>query len=293
MKKVMFVLVALLLVSTYCFALESGPSNKVGYVKINCLVGNTAFGLPFKFWLVPSGNVPTYGTESTKPSSIVGTQTNCGTISNADRISVQGGSGVYAYRNTNASCGWAGTLETGSSMTPAKAYFYNNKTAATRTLVLAGEADTTAVGIPAVNIIAPAVSGGSASTPYSWRDPRDIARNKLNLLAATFTGGTIGGSDRVAEQGGTGTYFYYRTSDGTWQGTLPQVTAGKAYYIVNKHFGHAFSYQYVASGAAVTMPETPALRGDAAIQKVTAPPAVTPSVKNHSTADTKPTTSTK
>lgn len=293
MKKVMFVLVALLLVSTYCFALESGPSNKVGYVKVNCLVGSTPFGLPFKFWVVPAGNVPTYGTESFKPSSIVGTQTNCGTISGADRISAQGGSGQYGYRNSAASCGWAGTLETGSGMTPARAFYYVNKTAATRTLVLAGEADTTAVGIPSVTILAPSVAGASASTPYSWRDPRDVARNKLNLLAATFTGGAIGTSDRVAEQGGSGTYFYYRTSDNTWQGTLPAVVAGKAYYVVNKHVGHPFAYQYAASGVPVTMPEPGLIGGDATISKVAAPPAVTPQVKNHSTADTKHTTSTK
>jgi len=256
-------------------------------------VGNTAFGLPFKFWLVPAGNVPTYGTESTKPSSIVGSQTNCGTVGNADRITIQGGSGAYAYRNTAASCGWAGSLETGSGMIPAKAYYYNNKTAATRTLVLAGEADTTGVGIPSVNVPAPTVSGGSASTQYSWRDPRDVARNKLNLLAAGFTGGTVGASDRVSEQGGSGQYFYYRTSDGTWQGSLTAVIAGKAYYIVNKHFGHPFSYQYNASGVGITMPAPDFSKGDATNMKVTTKPAVTPAVKNHATADTKQHNATK
>ena len=110
MKKVMFVLVALLLVSTYCFALESGPSNKVGYVKLNCLAGNTAFGLPFKFWAVPAGNVPTYGTESTQ---------SLGHRRRPDELrhDLHGGPGLsdggnFAYRNSASSCGWAGTLET-------------------------------------------------------------------------------------------------------------------------------------------------------------------------------------
>src|SRR5512140_2823341 len=109
MKKVMLVLVALLMVSTFAFALESGPSNKVGYVKIATAGGATPtftqFGLPFKFWNVPSGNVPQYGTESRKPSSICGTQPNCGAIGTADRIMRQDNQ-QFAWRRTDIGCAW-------------------------------------------------------------------------------------------------------------------------------------------------------------------------------------------
>ena len=238
--------------------------------------------------MVPAGNVPTYGTESTRPSSIVGAQTNCGTISTGDRIVLQGGN--YAYRTCTGT--WSGTLESGAGMTPSKAFFYNNKTAATRTLVLAGEADTTGIGIPSVNVPAPASAGGSASVAYSWRDPRDRPRNTLNLQASGFRNGTISTSDRVVEQ--QGSYFYLSSSTNLFAGGLAGVTAGKAYFIVNKHFGQpAWGYQYLATGAAVTMPEGGAIRGDATTQKLGASPKVTPTVKTAPKVDAKPTTSTK
>ena len=263
MKKVMFVLVSLLIVSTFAFALESGPSNKVGYVKINALGGTgvvyTQFGLPFKFWYVPTGNVPTYGTESRKPSSIVGSQANCGTIVTADKITRQD-NGHYAYRNSGSSCAWVNPLETNSEMEPGRAYWYQNNTHANRNLVLAGEADTTAAGIPTVTIAA------NSNTPYSWRDPRELANNKLNLLAQGFTGGTVISSDRVISQASAGTSFYYRTSDGTWQG-LATVSPGTSYWVKNNH-ATPWNYTYNATGVPIIVPGN---NGPAQLQKISAP----------------------
>src|SRR5512143_3711710 len=105
MKKVMFVVVLMLVAST-CFAqLQSGPSNVVGYVKVVCSAANppslpsaaTPFGLPFKFWDVPSAGIPTYGVVSTNPSDIIGDQSRCGSIATADLIVRQDG-GSQAYR---------------------------------------------------------------------------------------------------------------------------------------------------------------------------------------------------
>ncbi|HEY3295029.1 MAG TPA: hypothetical protein VGL38_06305 [bacterium] len=257
MKKVMFVLVSLLVVSSFAFALESGPSNKVGYVKIQCNGGTsavyTAFGLPFKFWTVPTGNVPTYGTESRKPSSIVGTQTNCGTSLTADRI-VRQDVGRFAYRNSASSCTWAGQLETNpADMEPGRAYWYRNNSGAVRNLVLAGEADTTGIGIPTVTITAPTTQP-LIPTPYSWRDPRDVPRERLNLLAQGFTGGTSLTSDKVLAQVG-GAAFTYNTSTNLWSGGLTVVSPGVAYWIQNKHSGHTWNYTYNASGVPLTMPD--------------------------------------
>jgi hypothetical protein len=263
MKKVLFVLVSLLLISSVCFALESGPSNKVGYVKIQCngatagVAYATPFGLPFKFWDVPTGtNVPTYGTESRKPSRILGTQTACGTNSiTADRVTRQDG-GEFAYRSGTA-CNWGGTLESAADhMEPGRAYWYANKTGAIRYLVLAGEADTTAAGIPTVTV----VGGAARYTPYSWRDPRDRHVSTLNLLAQGFQGGTTINSDRVYAQLG-GASAYYRTSDATWQGTLGgassgggYVNPGAAYWILSKHASSTWAYTYNASGVPIVMP---------------------------------------
>lgn len=280
MKKVMFVLVCLLLVSTAAFALESGPSNKVGYVKFT-LPNNsyTSFGLPFVFWDVPTGNVPNYGVESRKPSDIIGVQANCSGGGTADRILDQN-TGQFAWRNSTLGCDWTGLLETQGGdpglMEPAKAYWYWNRSGAQRTLVLAGEADITGAGIPARTITAPASTLGLA-TPYSWRDPRELATSQLNLVQAGLLGGTGGTSDRVTAQVG-GSFAYYNSTTNVWAGTLTTVTPGAAYWIINKHPGHAFNYTYLANGQPITLPE-----GDPELQSVKTS-KVTSSVKTGATA---------
>lgn len=277
MKRVMFVVVSLLLVGT-CFAqLQSGPSNTVGYVKIDIATGSVPsptykeFGLPFQFWDVPANNVPTYGVNSNLPSDIVGTQTNCSTLSATDRISRQD-NGAVAYRLATA-CAWTGSLETGAAnMVPGRAYWYVNKSGAARTLVLAGQVNNGNYG--AVAIGAP-VSPGTQVTAYSWRDARDVPNNQLNLLANGFLGGTVSNADRVQAQTG-GTFFWFRTSDNTWQGSLTVVSPGKSYWILNKHVGHTWNYNYLANGTPISNPGN---NGPQDIQVVT--PNAKQSVKAH------------
>jgi len=262
MKKVMFVVVSLLLVS-YCFALESAPSNKVGYVKLNVAGGTgnvytNGLGFPFIFWDVPTGNVPTYGVESRKPSDIFGTQPVCGTSLNADRVLRADALGRFAYRGT-PSCAWTGSLETNpADAEPGHLYQVRTTSQPAKYYVLAGEADTTAIGIPAIAITAGAYVG------YSWRDPRDLPTNRLNLLAQGFTGGNSTSSDRVVAAFTGGGFAWYRTSDNTWQGTLTTIQPGKGYYIFNKH-AVSWNYTYNASGAALTVPSK---GGDGEIMKV-------------------------
>lgn len=289
MKNVLVMVVCLLLVAS-AFALESGPSNKVGYVKVTIAAnapGATAsvpFGLPFIFWSVPTGNIPTYGDTTKYPSMIVGTQANCSTAStNADNI-VQQGTGSNAWRNSAASCAWTGSLQTSGTgqMRPGYAYWYRNRSGVLRYMVLAGEADTTAVGIPARTITAPTPPSTSISTPYSWREPRAAPRNQLNLLQAGFTGDTASNkSDAVAHQQ-TGAFFYYIVPPSTqplgWGGSLTALDPGRAYWIRNRHVGHPWTYTYLANGQQLTMPEgggdvvkQPAAR--TSVIERTAPPA--------------------
>lgn len=274
MKKVLIVVVCLLMVGS-AFALESAPSNKVGYVKIVCGavsggVGSTPFGLPFTFWEVPTGSIPTYGDTTQLPSMIVGTQAKCSTATRADAIMKQG-SGAVA-RRVLSSCAWSGTLESSADMGPGFAYYYQNRTGVQRNLVLAGEADTTAAGIPDRTITN---GSGNPSTSYSWKDPRELPRNKLNLLEEGFLGGGATTGDRVIAQtagagGGIGTYFTYLTSSSTWSGTLASVSPGGAYYIQNRHAANAWTYQYRANGNPIIAPppssgdisKTPAARTD-------------------------------
>ena len=142
MKKVMLVIVCLLFAAT-AFAQQSDPSNDVGYVKINSTGSGTpgtqsvvAFGLPFKFWNVVS-NVPEFGNESFRPSSIIGTQIVAGSFTTADRIVRQDG-GATGYRLSTTG-NWTGSLESGAAMTPGHAYYYQNKTGLDRFIVLAGD----------------------------------------------------------------------------------------------------------------------------------------------------------
>ncbi|MBU1984013.1 hypothetical protein KJ815_06355, partial [bacterium] len=194
MKKTIFVLICLL-IATVCWALESAPSNEVGFYKINAVAGGyTAFGLPFVFWDVPTGNVPTYGTESRKPSDIVGSQANPGTFLSADRV-IRQDNGNFAYRTPVTAPVWTGSLETPGplgAMEPARAYWYLNKTASARPIILAGQVDTSAganLGLP--DPIPTVTVTANGYTPISWRDSRVILRSKLGLVAQGFVGGTF------------------------------------------------------------------------------------------------------
>jgi len=282
LKKVLFVMLVLL-VATTCFAqLQSGPSNKVGYVKIPVTAGtisnavSTPFGLPFKFWDCP-GTVPQYGVPATnggtyRPSYIIGDQLVHGISSQADRIAKQGGSGLYAYINNSSV--WTGTLETApGAMEPGRAYWFANRHAATN-LVLAGEVANTALD----SIITIAfVATGSVSTPLSWRISRVDSVKTLNLVGTPygnqFLGGTSTTSDRIVEQGAGGGYSWYRTSDNTWPLTtsLQVITPGKAYWITNKH-NHGWTYRWLGTGIPFST-QVDHKPMDPSIQKVT-PPAV-------------------
>jgi len=258
MKKFLFVVVALLLVSSMCFALESAPSNKVGYVKIDIPTGSgtapsyTSFGLPFVFWTVPTGtNVPTYGTESRKPSSVIGPQAACGTVGSADAIMRQD-NGQFAWRNGTA-CTWSGTLETSGTalMMPGRAYWYRNKSGTARTLILAGEADTTATGIPQDTI------RGNSYCAYSWRDPRSLPVGQLNLRQAGYLCGNVVTSDHVIPQAGGSTLWCNATGGNAWGGPTT-VEPGKAYWIQSKH-ATTWYYTYRANGQNITAPEATTL----------------------------------
>jgi hypothetical protein len=258
MKKVMFVVVMLLVAST-CFAqLQSPPSNVTGYVKITAVAnGFTPFGLPFKFWDVPAGGIPSFGIVSTDPSDIVGDQTTCGAFSGVADLIWRQDNGDQAFR-TCANV-WQGALQTNSGMVPGEAFWYRNRTASNRNLVLAGEVDNSGnYGLVTMN--------ENGFTEYSWRDSRNVDRSQLNLLTSGFTGGAVSGaSDQVWEQGGAGNIFWRRTTDNTWQGLLVTVDPGRAYWVFNRnHANDSWSYNYNPGGALLTNDQAPVLKDNGA-----------------------------
>lgn len=243
LKKVAFVLALTICVSV-ALALESGPSNTVGFVKIPCpQSAYTPFGLPFTFWDVVSG-VPQYGVTSAKPSDVIGAQLTGGDGTTGDQVIRQGGS--YAFRNTLPTL-WTGGLESGSGMTAGGFFWLWNRHAVDQDMVLAGQVDTSAFG--------PITITDNAYTALSFRDARVVDRATLNLLTCGFMGGTSAAtSDQVIEQGGS--YFWYRDPPGAWMG-MTSVTPGKAYWIFNYPHANGTWYYTYGPGAVSRPPDRP------------------------------------
>jgi len=293
MRTLTLVLLSLLLV-TAAFALESGPSNKVGYVKIYCIgfedspgvpaEAYTPFGLPFIFWDVPGSNVPTYGSESRCPSDIIGSQAGAGYSFTADLVLRQGGD--YAYRDTTLGNAWTGYLEDNCSMDPAGAYYFDNHSGFDKTLVLAGDAEFTATGIPETFILAklgPNIED-QTFTPYSWRDPREMPMSQLGLITAGFQGGASQNeSDQIWMQGGD--LAWYNTTTSTWEGFLTSVTPGSAYWISSMHEDLVnFGYFYTYDGTGSALRHAPSSRA-AVISKVRPKVAPHAPVKAHAASN--------
>lgn len=261
MKKVLFVVLSLL-IAAGAFADQSDPSNEVGYVKVTAaatgqyhVIGVQAsapFGLTFKFWDVwptaipgPGAGTPVYGTESTKPSDIVGSQAVPFTPSVFAEKIVRQTDGSSATRRSSDGM-WTGSLESGSTMIAGHAYWFVTLEGTARSIILGGEVDNSG-SYPARTITAPLAGPPfpSSTTPYSWRESRNIARDQLNLRDDGFLGGSNSlNADRVVEQG-TGLGFHYlSTGAGGWTGTLAAINPGKAYWILNRHVGNTWVYDY-------------------------------------------------
>jgi len=263
MRTLTLVLVCLLLV-TCAMALESGPSNKVGYVKVYCPgaldENNIAtdsyqeFGLPFRFWDVPGNNIPTYGSLSTCPSDIVGNQANPGTGATADLV-IRQDLGDYGYRNPSGV--WSGFLELYCEMTPAQAYWFDNLRGYDIEVVLAGDADINTDNIDAVEVYAPGSTSPDDEVyiPYSWRDARELGVDQLGLLEQGFLGGlNASTSDYIVQQGLSGFYAWYKSNTSTWMGLMNTVVPGESYWITNKHPTSDYWYTFASPPALGQMP---------------------------------------
>jgi len=269
MRTLTLVLVCLLLVSC-AFALESGPSNKVGYVKTFCYGYDdppnvhqdvyTEFGLAFRFWDVPGSNVPTYGSLSMCPSDVVGSQPAPGAPDVSDQIIRQDGD--YGFRGPDLA--WYGFLESDCSMEPATAYWYRNSHGTSMDLVLAGDAEIDVNNIPPRYIAEPPTTDPADENyvPYSWRDARelDVATQVApGLFAQGFLGGESADySDMLVQQGLAGDYAWYRNINPGmgWYGGMTTVVPGEGYWISNKHVGNSWIYTFAPPTALGQVPSS-------------------------------------
>lgn len=266
LKKVAFVLALTVFVS-FALALESGPSNTVGFNKVNC-TGNasyTSFGLAFTYWDVVGG-VPTYGVQSTNPSDILGGQLTCDYPWTADQVVRQDG-GAYAYRDVFAGCAWAGPLETAAlpadRMDVGRAFWILNNQVDAYDVVFAGEVDTSTYG--------PIVIAANAYTPLSFRDARVRPIANINLSTSGMTCDYPWVADQLVEQA-TGYYAYMDVFAGCgWSYNPPaytDVSPGYAYWILNNTV-NPFNYNY-GPGAVAPPPERPD-DNDGKINRITRP----------------------
>jgi hypothetical protein len=289
MKKVMFVVVMVLAASA-CFAqLQSPPSNITGYVKVTVNSGTPAvpffkdLGLPFKFWDVPAGGIPTYGTESTNPSDIFGDQPNCTVVNNADLVWRQDNGNTG--RRATPTCTWSGSLESGAGgAIPGRAYWYVNKSGAARDIVVAGQVDN--AGGYGTTPCAEAGSPPPAATftAYSWRDSRSLPRDNVGLRTQHFRGGaTPNLSDLVWEQSSGFTCNWHTTGTPGWGGSLLTFEPGKAYWIVNRQNpeagGGLINYTYAGTGTPgpeniVIRPVTKPVDNGGSLEKIRTTPVV-------------------
>jgi hypothetical protein len=256
LKKVAFVLALAVLVSG-ALALESGPSNTVGFTKKAFDPGYTDFGLSFKFWDV-NGGVPSYGTVSTRPSDIIGFQLTGGLPFLADEV-IRQDNGENAFIAPGDV--WSGVLETNANMLPGYAYWINNKQAASFDMVLAGEVDTSTFAI--------AIAPGESYTPVSCRDARVVSVGNAYLVGSGFTGGTLPFlSDEVIEQS-SGAVAWYHTVNGWITTGLAAFTPMESYWIHSRAGSGGYTWNY-GPGAIAPPPDRPG-NEDNSINRITRP----------------------
>ena len=186
-------------------ALESGPSETVGFVKITTQVGYTPFSLPFTCY---SGGSQTFALDD-----IIGSQLTGGAAPFlSDQIYPIGGGAYGWYNNIN----WQ-VLTNFSDGNAYYAYILAGHSA--NTIYLAGNVEQTPVDFGTMAV---------GWNPVGIREAGVISLDDIDLLSSGFTGGTAPFlSDQIYPVGG-GAYAWHNGT--SWQG-FTTIDPGKAYYI--------------------------------------------------------------
>ena len=211
MKRLLILSMMLVLIGSM-YALESGPSEVVGYMKVDTPVGYSIFSNPFTYYDATH-------TATLDLDDVIGGQLSGGTPANADRI-IDANTGQYAFYNAGTSL-WAGTLVNFDFTNAYYVKIYDT----VNSFYVAGTVD------PEV------MDFGTLAVGYNvigLKEAGSVILNDLDLVSSGFTGGNPATSDRIIDAN-TGQYAFYNSGTSTWAGTLTQTTIGHSYYILIKN----------------------------------------------------------
>ncbi len=216
MKKV-FILGIVVLFLGSLIALESDPSEVVGFVKLDAAaspsnVTYSMFSLPFTFYDATH-------TQTMDLDDVVGDQLTAGNFFTADRIMEIGGNDAYLATGTPPT--WTGTLV---DFTINKCnYFKVMAGHSAQDVYVAGAVENFAQTMPDC----PALPSAISYTLVSFVEAGNVALADIGLIGTGFQSGNIFTADKIMEIGGNDAYY-----DGTsWQGALTHLSPGKCYYI--------------------------------------------------------------
>ncbi|MCK4312298.1 MAG: hypothetical protein KAW88_06150 [Candidatus Cloacimonetes bacterium] len=261
MKKV-FILSILVLFVGSLLALESGPSEVVGFFKVSCTDGSyTPYSLPLTFYDATH-------TVTTALNDIVGGQLTGGTNPSNSDVILDKNSGQSAWYRSSTSV-WVGALAT-TGFTKTHAYYVS-------ILSGNGDQDVYLAGTVEKEILDFGSMQVGFYNPIGFKEAGDKAVTDLGLIAAGFTGGTNPSNSDILLNANTGQTAWYRSATSAWVGALATsgITAGHAYYVYVHPTHTAFNWIY-----------NPGTDGSDAISKISTPPvppvskkAVNPVVK--------------
>lgn len=234
MKKSIIVMLLVFFISAL-LALESDPSETVGYVKIETQTGYYPFSLPFTFY------DDTY-TQTWDLDDIIGDQLTGNMIPFlADQIIPVEGGAIGYYNGTT----WTGITQ----FQDGHAYYVVIQSANPEVdMYLAGTVEQTAVSFGTMQ---------TGYNPVGIREAGVVSLDDIDLLSSGFTGNAIPFlSDQIIPVEG-GTIGWHNGS--SWQG-FSTVSPGKAYFVVVQAANTPFTWTY-----------DPSTRGD--VPAVTTAPA--------------------
>ena len=225
MKKAILPLM-LLIIGVSLVALESAPSDVVGFVKVPCGAGFTPFAVPFTCY---DGS----GVETMALADIVGPYMTGGMPFNADKVwNITDNSTSYKA-TTGAFVGF-------QDFTNGHAYLMQNKHTAFD-MYIAGKVEQEVVDYGTM---------GMGFNAVGFKDAGMTSLNDLDLLASGFTGGMPFNSDKIWDLTNNST-AYYSTISSSWVG-FTTITPGHAYLIQVKNSAFTWVYDPTTRGEDTT-----------------------------------------
>ena len=197
-------------------AVESGPSNTVGFITWQCEASNwTPFAFPFTYY--NEGHIATFAVNDILK----------GDFTAGDEIYDQNTGGSVTYSGTEWSGAW-------TDIVPGHAYWakINNDDVSA---VTAGEVDLTEISLG--NMVV-------GWNPVGLRDPGIVSLDQAGLIASGFTGGeNPAESDRIYVQNSL-SYAWYNTGTSSWVGLEDglQPTNALWIWIHPNHSGFEWNY---------------------------------------------------